>query len=186
MTNTSRAVDFGLLKPIMRANFVRQHGLQYSDLRHGEDFEFYLRGLRAGGRFCVLPKAYYLYTERDGRVSKQNSGVSRTAVNYQRLQQASLQLAEEPGIRNDSQMVRLLLRRAKKVGELHARHALRSYWNNRKISELSALLWMDSTAVRVFLKMTFNKLLADMSERIGSGRVGYEHASRPSNGTKTQ
>src|ERR1700683_5343048 len=93
-TNQRNAVDFGLLKPLMRASYLREHGICYDECsRYGEDFRFYLDVLLAGGKLLVIPEAYYQYTERVGSISKKQSGLSRTNARYDRLEAQTRELA---------------------------------------------------------------------------------------------
>lgn len=95
-TNQPDAVDFGLLKPLVRAAHIRMHGIIYDEqMRYGEDFRFYLDVLLAGSTLLVLPQAYYQYTERVGSVSKMQSGLSKTIARFDRLEAQTRDLARE-------------------------------------------------------------------------------------------
>ncbi|MCJ2056408.1 glycosyltransferase [Methylobacterium sp. J-048] len=55
-------VKLGYLKPMLRADLVRRHGLRYdTEVRIGEDFLFCLGALAAGARFVVGSYAGYGY-----------------------------------------------------------------------------------------------------------------------------
>jgi len=55
-------VKLGYLKPMLRADLVRRHGLRYdADVRIGEDFLFCVAALAAGARFVVSSYAGYGY-----------------------------------------------------------------------------------------------------------------------------
>jgi O-antigen/teichoic acid export membrane protein len=97
MTNKLDAVDFGLLKPVIRASHIRKHGIRYDELsRYGEDFRFYLDALLAGGSLLVVPRAYYRYTERTGSISGKQSGLSKTQARHDRLEAQTRALAIDP------------------------------------------------------------------------------------------
>ncbi|MGC1462558.1 MAG: glycosyltransferase [Terracidiphilus sp.] len=96
-TNQPDAVDFGLLKPLIRTAHIRRHRIAYDEnLRYGEDFRFYLDVLLAGGSLLILPQAYYQYTERVGSLSKMRSGLSKTIVRFDRLETQTRDLARAP------------------------------------------------------------------------------------------
>lgn len=96
-TNQPDAIDFGLLKPLLRAAHLRQHGLAYDEtIRHGEDFRLYLDALLAGGRLLVLPEAMYRYTERTGSISGKASGVSATQARYDMVESQTRALIADP------------------------------------------------------------------------------------------
>lgn len=95
-TSQPDAIDFGLLKPLIRASHVRKHALRYDEnIRYGEDFRFYLDVLLAGGHLLVVPDAYYQYTERRGSLSKKESGQSKTVARYDVLESQTRALAQD-------------------------------------------------------------------------------------------
>ncbi|SDF17980.1 glycosyltransferase family 2 protein [Limimaricola pyoseonensis] len=66
-----REASFGYAKPVIRAEFLRRSGLRYDPaLRNGEDFHLLLAALLAGGRIWFEPVPGYLYTHREGSVSR--------------------------------------------------------------------------------------------------------------------
>lgn len=96
-TNQPNAVDFGLLKPLIRTAHIRNHGILYDDtIRYGEDFRFYLDVLLAGGALHLIPDACYRYTERMGSVSGKVSGLSKTEARYDTLERQTRDLIADP------------------------------------------------------------------------------------------
>jgi succinoglycan biosynthesis protein ExoO len=58
-----RRTSFGYLKPVFRAEFLRQHGLRYDPGLHiCEDYLLMSEALASGARCAVEPTAGYLYT----------------------------------------------------------------------------------------------------------------------------
>ncbi len=58
----SRVTKLGYLKPMMRAEILRRHGIRYDEgVRIGEDFLLCLEALAAGARFVVTTYAGYGY-----------------------------------------------------------------------------------------------------------------------------
>ena len=111
--NRPAAVDFGLLKPVMRRSFLVASKLRYDEqCRHGEDFLFYFMALRAGAKFTVLPSAHYLYTERIGTASRRPSVSSRTELRHEAMEAQARQLAADAA---DPQLANLLLGRAEVI-----------------------------------------------------------------------
>jgi len=105
--------DYGQLKPVFRRRFLHGRGLHYlAELRHGEDFAFVLDCLLAGGRFMLMGEALYLFTQRIGSISAENSGYSRTVLNLHAMRDHTLSLLDRPRIRADRALSRLLTKRA--------------------------------------------------------------------------
>lgn len=105
--------DYGQLKAVMRRDFLRRHRLCYpDDLRHGEDFVLYANMLLAGGRFLLVGRPYYLFTQRVGTASAQPSGFSRTVMNFGGMRAHTLALLAHPGVKNRPDIQVQLHRRA--------------------------------------------------------------------------
>jgi|GEM_PF-1679038 Membrane protein involved in the export of O-antigen and teichoic acid len=137
-TNQRDAVDFGLLKPMIRASHIRAHGIAYNEhLRYGEDFQFYLDVMLVGGTLLVVPEAYYQYTERVGSISKVASGLSKTDVRLTQLQIHTRQLAQNPKY---SRVAALLTQRADAIRKLAKVKAFRELSTNKKIAASPAAL----------------------------------------------
>ncbi len=63
--NAKRNWSFGYTKPMMRREFLIQHGIEYDETIHvGEDYVLYLECLRHQARFALVPQAYYYYRTR--------------------------------------------------------------------------------------------------------------------------
>ena len=119
MSNRPDAVDFGLLKPLIRRSHLHNHAISYDEtMRYGEDFRFYLDCLIVGGHLRIIPEAYYLYTERVGSISAKASGVSKTLARYDVLETQMRELSQNPRYAKVSRGLRLradAVRRLSKV-----------------------------------------------------------------------
>ncbi len=61
---------YGYFKPLLRAAFLREHGLRYREtIRIGEDYVFLLEALANGGVCVIDPVPGYGYTVRTGSIS---------------------------------------------------------------------------------------------------------------------
>lgn len=64
-------VSFGYAKPLFRRAFLERHQLRYNPvLRNGEDFHLVLEALAKGARVYFTAEPGYLYTRREGSVSR--------------------------------------------------------------------------------------------------------------------
>ncbi len=116
MTNMGGAVDLGLLKPILRRGFVEQWRLRYPDnIRHGEDFVFYLTALVHRAKFAVFPEPHYVYTQRLGTLSGKHSGLTRTRVDLSEIEAESRKLATSQLANGDPELAELLNARADRL-----------------------------------------------------------------------
>ncbi|GBQ28086.1 glycosyltransferase family 2 protein [Gluconacetobacter azotocaptans] len=118
-----RGPDWGLLKPMIRCAFLLSSGVRYvTAQRHGEDFTFMVTLLLHGARFRMLDAAHYLYTQREGAVSRKASDMTRTTIAYGALARAAIDLTGHPAIRATPGLAALLLRRAEGLSRLDDAH----------------------------------------------------------------
>jgi succinoglycan biosynthesis protein ExoO len=122
--------DWGLLKPMLKAAFVKARSISYLIYsRHGEDFLMMLDCLLADGRIVISPAPTYLYTHR-------GSGWSRTTVDYRAVAAQSAALIHDPRIAHDHEMVRLLNSRISALKRLAGEYKGRTLLENRAFSDL--------------------------------------------------
>ncbi len=82
-SNPTARYDYGMLQPIYRADFIREHALDYYEpARIGEDFYQLLCFFQAGGRAIVLDTPFYYYIEPFGTISRQWAQPTRSQYNY--------------------------------------------------------------------------------------------------------
>ena len=66
--------EFGFLKPVFSAAFLKEHGLSYNEsLRLGEDLDLYVRMLDCGAKFKITLDVGYVSLVRDGSLSASHS-----------------------------------------------------------------------------------------------------------------
>jgi succinoglycan biosynthesis protein ExoO len=74
----------GYLKPMVRAEFLRRHGIAYNlEFRAGEDFLFLMEILLKGGRGFLIPGAYYVYRHRISPTTRKISPHSRSEAGFE-------------------------------------------------------------------------------------------------------
>jgi succinoglycan biosynthesis protein ExoO len=127
--------DFGLLKPIFRTDFLRQHKIFYPQtIRHGEDFELIVQALEAGARyFLSRAHAFYVYTGR-------SSGWSRTTIDYRGQIDRARDMAGRPDISAQLELARAFLARAESLDRLQGE---RLHDQKRAEAGLIEGFWMD-------------------------------------------
>jgi succinoglycan biosynthesis protein ExoO len=83
-SNAYRTFNLGMLKPVLRMDFIRRTGLAYEErARHGQDFFYLLQFFLAGGKAAVTDTAYYYYTQPFGAISRQWSHAARRRYDFQ-------------------------------------------------------------------------------------------------------
>jgi succinoglycan biosynthesis protein ExoO len=156
-------LDFGGLKPIMRRSFLVSSGVAYPEnCRHGEDFIFYLRAILAGAKFVLFPEPGYLYSQRFGTISRKQSDLSRTLVNYRMMEALTLELASEPAIRTDPMLVSLLTARAERIRALYRARELRDLVQKRNLIDLT-LQFVRHADARAFVSAAIRRKLAKLT-----------------------
>jgi succinoglycan biosynthesis protein ExoO len=76
--------SLGMLKPVIRLDFMRRVGLGYEvQARHGQDFFHLLQFYLTGGKGAVSDRPLYFYTQPFGKISRQWSHSARKRYNFQ-------------------------------------------------------------------------------------------------------
>lgn len=82
----ARGFVYGLLKPIVRADFLQRTGLRWrTDLRYGEDFVFYAELFILGAKAKILPEPFYVYVLPISETDGTRSPNSRTSMREHEL-----------------------------------------------------------------------------------------------------
>jgi GT2 family glycosyltransferase len=108
--------DYGILKPVIRAEFVRQHGLRYDETsRLAEDFTYMLRFVVAGGRALLLPAPLYYWTLPFGTLSREwtQTGAGAWRYDYRQALTAAAGLIAEMQEAGETDIVAMLRRRTR-------------------------------------------------------------------------
>lgn len=75
--------NFGMLKPVLRGDFIRRSGLAYEeDARNGQDFLYLLQFYLRGGRAVIVDRPLYYYTQPFGRTSQRWSHAQRRRYDF--------------------------------------------------------------------------------------------------------
>jgi succinoglycan biosynthesis protein ExoO len=83
-SNAYATFNLGMLKPVIRTDFIRRTALGYDEqARHGEDFFHLLQFYLARGMAVVTDKPFYHYTQPFGAISHQWSDAARKRYDFQ-------------------------------------------------------------------------------------------------------
>jgi succinoglycan biosynthesis protein ExoO len=109
----SQRLEVGWLKPVMRADFLRDHNLTYNaGLRFGEDYLLYCEALCLGARFRLVQHLGYIYSTPYGRHSKESSPHSHSKPDGQAMARNLLLLKDGYSAELSSEEVKAFDRRA--------------------------------------------------------------------------
>jgi succinoglycan biosynthesis protein ExoO len=82
-SNAYDTFNLGMLKPVIRLDFMHRVGLGYEvEARHGQDFFHLLQFYLSGGRAVVSDQPLYFYTQPFGRISRQWSHRTRKRYDF--------------------------------------------------------------------------------------------------------
>jgi succinoglycan biosynthesis protein ExoO len=149
--------DLGLLKPIFRRSFLRQHNFEYNrDIEFSADFHFYAEVLAAGARWLQLPHTYYIRYRHTGNMSDNTSRVA-TAISV-----STEALLRHPAVVTDPTLAAALKRRMR---EWKSHAAFSTVWGlirERDGKELVTLLFEEPS----YLSLATTKLGRSLYWRI--------------------
>jgi succinoglycan biosynthesis protein ExoO len=129
--------DWALLKPMFRRAFLDAHRLRYPEFsRHGEDFLLMFHALHAGAHCLLLRTPGYIYTMRD-------SGMSRTTINYKRMVRDTVDLLNDPSVRRDFRLSKLLRRRVAAINRWSTEFQVREAKKKKHYLQIALLLMND-------------------------------------------
>jgi succinoglycan biosynthesis protein ExoO len=149
--------DYGMLKPVFRADFLRQHAIRYYEpAKVGEDFLILLTFFVVGGRARLLPEPLYYYLQPFGTLSKQWAQDERKPYDFVLLEQINAHGLQTLHDKLKPAQRTLLARRGHDIAALARFDRLRAALNQRKIlSALNLIL----TAPMPFWRLVENRIL---------------------------
>ena len=138
--------NFGMLKPVIRADFLRGSGLAYREnVRLSEDFLYLVEFFAAGGRGVLLSRPLYNWTQPFGTVSRQwtTTGAGSWRYDFQSALAGNADVLGALRARNDELLAALLVSHARACRRLHHLNAI-----SRARADGAALPHLLSTVVR--------------------------------------
>jgi glycosyltransferase involved in cell wall biosynthesis len=114
--------DLGMLKPVVRTEFVHKANLSYREsARLSEDFLYLLEFFAAGGEGCLISRPLYYWRQAFGSLSRHWTASGHGAWRYDFLSgaRASEDVLEALRQRGDRELARMLQRRIRAFHRLH-------------------------------------------------------------------
>jgi succinoglycan biosynthesis protein ExoO len=114
--------DYGMLKPVVRADFIRRTGLRYRETaRLSEDFLYLVQFFAAGGRAVLVPRPLYCWTQAFGTISRRwtETGAGRWRYDFRAALAANAEMRAALRGGEDADLIALLGRRDRAFRRLH-------------------------------------------------------------------
>lgn len=168
-------VSYGFLKPLIRRNFLRQHGLRYDERnRFSEDFLLYLACLMNGARWFLTPEPLYVYSVRPGSLTDVQS-----AADLQRIRSVEERLLhDDPQVAADPQLAEALRRHKSKIDRFYYYRAFADAVRTRAVREALAVLLQDTHSFRHITLESLQRAPRIILKALRGGyfRGGWRHA----------
>lgn len=153
--------DLGILKPLVRRQFVLDRGLRYYEgTRLAEDFYYLLMFFVSGGRACLVSEPLYQWTLPFGTVSRRWTGTGGGAWRYDYRQ----------ALRANEHFIEELQRRGEKAAEAMLRARSREYGAMIPYLDAQRLAsegrWLRCVATIAGHPSTYRLLLARVTGRV--------------------
>jgi succinoglycan biosynthesis protein ExoO len=121
-TDPFASFDYGMLKPIVRRDFMERHHLAYREnARLAEDFLWLTDFFAAGGSAWLVARPLYNWTQAFGVISRQwtTTGAGAWRYDFQAARAAHSVTAYELYVRKEFALASLLRKRARAFDVLH-------------------------------------------------------------------
>jgi succinoglycan biosynthesis protein ExoO len=114
--------NFGMLKPVVRSEFIRSTGLAYHEnAKLSEDFLYMLEFLAAGGRGWLVERPLYYWSQAFGTISRRwtETGAGKWRYNFLSAAAANAEVQSAMQRAGEDELAALLQRRTRAFERLH-------------------------------------------------------------------
>lgn len=126
----------GIMKPLMRADFMGRHRLRFDEnIWIGEDFLLYYSCLLVGARFILVPQALYYRRERTGSLVRRDS-----PFRFDQLERVNTRLLAATAVRQQPELHGALLQRARAIAETESVGRVAEYVRSMRFSRALGVL----------------------------------------------
>jgi succinoglycan biosynthesis protein ExoO len=164
-----QSFNFGMLKPLMRREFVRTTGLAYDKrARYGEDFLYLLQSFVRGGRAMICSNPYYIYTQPFGTLSREWSHASRQRYDFHQVYELNQHYLREYAPVLTPWQRRWLAERGRRLLALENYFRAKELWQSRDLLALCQRLALPpfvlDYAARRLVRRCLGQSLAPLNE----------------------
>lgn len=164
-SNASASFDYGMLKPIFRADFIKTNNLTYYEpARIGEDYLILLRFFAAGGTALLVHQSLYYYLQPFGTISRQWAQEGRGDYNFALLEKINQAGIEQTRHKLTAEQIDILQQRGAAIAALARLANLRIALKNKAIIKAVCLL---CTAPLSFWRLIGQRLCKKAAHRQG-------------------
>jgi glycosyltransferase involved in cell wall biosynthesis len=114
--------DFGMLKPVVRSDYIRATGLAYHEnAQLSEDFLYMLEFIATGGRGWLTGRPMYYWSQAFGTISRRwtETGAGRWRYDFRSAIAANAEVLDAMKAAGEHEFVALLQRRIRAFERLH-------------------------------------------------------------------
>jgi len=162
--------DFGMLKPIFLASYIRDNNLWYREnVRHGYDYWVLLDFFMTGGTALVMNEAFYWYVQPFGTISRKWAQKGGRRYPFEHIKAMNDSVIEELKSRLAPEDLAKLARRGKALEALARLHQLREQLG---AAQFSSAWHTISTARREFWTLCVRRATSQVA-RLAGRRPGF-------------
>jgi len=158
-SNAYETFNLGMLKPVIRLDFMHRVGLFYEEkARHGQDFFHLLQFYLSGGRAVICDRALYFYTQPFGRISRKWSHTARKRydfLNAYEINQRYLEIAQRT---LPPRQWKRLKARNQKLRLLEYYYRTREYLSSREWQAALALIIRHPTMLGYLMRRLYGRV----------------------------
>lgn len=153
------AFDYGLLKPVVKLEFMQKHNIQYYEpAKNGHDFYFLLSCFATGASAVVTDEPLYYYVQPHGSISNAPSHARRSRYRYEIMQATHKHFTEM--LRPQLSRVNLwrMHTRSQKFKVIVTLHHIREAAGNKRYRDVAKFVCMAPVAFWSFtIKRTMSR-----------------------------
>jgi len=140
-SNATKNFDYGMLKPVFRADFLRRNSLAYHEAaKISEDYYMLLEFFTAGGKAVLLHEPLYYYVQPFGSLSGVPQNEGRKHYNHELQRSVHQHFAEKLKNRLSQKQVEELQRRGREIDSLISYYKLREALKKKDIKIIVVIL----------------------------------------------
>lgn len=159
-TDSTALFDYGQLKPVYRADFIRACGTRYpEDAHHGYDYFTLLDFFAAGGKALLVDQPLYYYLQPYGTLSRQWAQPNRKRYPFEYFKELNDMAVRKYQGHMSSGQLQILAQRGKDMAALARMHQVRELLAGRNLpGAIGKMLTAPPVFWRLIIKRVWGRL----------------------------